>query len=65
MRIAIYYRLGKTPEEIAAMYEHVDLAQVYAALTYYWANREEIEAEIEEEERVADELERQARASRR
>jgi len=65
MRIAIYYQLGKTPEEIAVIYDHIDLAQVYAALAYYHANREEIDADIEEEEKIADELERNARAGRR
>ena len=40
-----------TPEEIASEYPHLILAQAHAALTYYYANREEIEADIVEEER--------------
>ena len=38
---------GLTPEEIAAsVYPELTLAQVYAALAYYHANRDEIEAAI-------------------
>lgn len=36
-------------EEIAADFEHLSLAGVHAALTYYFANREEIDAEIDAE----------------
>jgi hypothetical protein len=38
---------------------HLSLAQVYAALTYYHANREEIEADLAAEEREAARLERE------
>src|ERR1022692_4521534 len=38
-RIAGWYNLGLTPEEIAAKIEHLSLAQIHAALTYYHANR--------------------------
>ena len=40
---------GLTPEEIAEQYPHINLAQIYAALTYYHANREEIDRELEAE----------------
>ena len=43
-RIVGWYKLGLSPEEIALEYPHLTLAQVHAALTYYRANREEIEA---------------------
>jgi len=40
-------RLGQTPEEIVASYpERLTLAHVYDALSYYYENPEEIEAEI-------------------
>jgi len=45
-RIVGWYKLGLTPEEIADEIEHLSLAQVYAALTYYHANKEEIEATL-------------------
>lgn len=57
--IAIWYKQGYSPEEIADQYEHLTLAQVYAALTYYHANQAEIETDIITEEaayeRLADE----------
>ena len=41
-----WYKLGMNAEEIATDMD-LDLALVYAALTYYYLNREEIEADIE------------------
>jgi uncharacterized protein (DUF433 family) len=41
-----WYKLGMNAEEIAADMD-LDLALVYAALTYYHLNREEIETDIE------------------
>jgi len=49
-RIAGWYKLGMTPDEIALEYPHLTLAQVHAALAYYHVNRDEIETEIAEEE---------------
>ena len=45
-RIAGWYKLGMSPEEIALEYPHLTLAQVHAALAYYHVNRDEIEADI-------------------
>ena len=58
-RIAIWYKLGHTPEEIAYQYQHLTLAQVYAALAYYHANRDEIENEIAGDEAEADRIEQE------
>jgi uncharacterized protein (DUF433 family) len=55
-RIAGWHNLGLTPEEIAARIEHLSLAQIHAALAYYHANRDEIDADIANEEVVADEI---------
>jgi uncharacterized protein (DUF433 family) len=49
MRIAGWYKMGRSPEEIAAQYGHLSLAQVHAALAYYHANTEEIEADFANE----------------
>lgn len=57
-RIVGWYKLGLTPEEIVRRIGHLTLAQVHAALAYYHANREEIEAAIQAEEIEADRLER-------
>ena len=45
-RIAIDRNSGLTPEEIASEIPHLTLAQVHAALTYYYANQEAMDAEI-------------------
>lgn len=49
-RVVGWYKLGKSPEEIAENFGHISLAQVHAALAYYHGNREEIEGYLEEEE---------------
>ena len=63
-RIAGWYKLGLTPEEIATQIPHLTLAQVHAALAYYHANRDEMEAEMAGEEAEADRLQREHRESR-
>lgn len=55
-RIVGWYKRGDTPEEIANQYGHLTLAQVYAALAYYHANRDEIETDLAEEEKLYDQL---------
>jgi len=45
-RIVILYKSGLSPEEIADEFGHLSLAQVYAGLAYYYANKEQIEAAI-------------------
>ncbi len=65
MRIAAWYRMGLTPEEIAAQYGHLTLAQVHATLAYYHANPEEIEADLAEEEALADKVDRESAPGRR
>jgi uncharacterized protein (DUF433 family) len=64
MRIAGWYKMGLSPEEIADQYGHLTWAQVYAALTYYHANRNEMEAEMAAEEAEYDRLAAANRASR-
>lgn len=64
-RIVGWYKLGLSPEEIADRIGHLSLAQVYGALTYYHANREEVEADIAAEEVEADRLEREHFLSRK
>ncbi len=58
-RIVGWYKLGLTPDEIAVEIPHLDLAQVYAALSYYYANRAEMDAAMAAEEAEADRLERE------
>ena len=47
-RIATLYRQGQTPEDIAQTYPHLSLGQIYTALAYYHANRDQIDAELSE-----------------
>src|SRR3990170_1651330 len=63
-RIVGWYKLGLSPEEISTEIPHLSLAQVYAALAYYHANREEIEADIAAEEAEADRLEQEHLSTR-
>jgi uncharacterized protein (DUF433 family) len=53
--IAIDSNGGLSPEEIAAERPHLSLAQIYAALAFYHANKQEIDADIAAEERAYDE----------
>lgn len=57
-RVVVWYKMGLTPEEIAERIGHLTLAQVYGALTYYHANREAIETDIEAEDAAYERLER-------
>ena len=56
MRVAGWYKMGLSPEEIATQYGHLSLAQVHAALAYYHANPDEIEADLAEEEAFAEKV---------
>lgn len=56
-RIAIWYKQGYSAEEIVDQISHLSLAQVYAALTYYHARREEIDIDIAREEVEGDRIE--------
>jgi uncharacterized protein (DUF433 family) len=49
-RVVVLYKQGAGAEEIARRMSHLSLAQVYAALAYYHANRDEMEADLAEEE---------------
>lgn len=60
MRVAVYHNLGLTPSEIAAKYGHLTLAQVHAALAYYFANKGEIDRDIDAEEAAGVSFEREA-----
>jgi len=46
-----YLDLGLFPEQIVARYRTLSLEQVYATLTYYWRNREQVEAYLRAVER--------------
>jgi uncharacterized protein (DUF433 family) len=58
-RLVGWYKMGMSPEDMALEYPHLTLAQVHADLAYYHANREEIEADIAQDEQAAAQWERQ------
>jgi len=54
--IAIWHdRLGMSADQIASEYD-LDLSQIYAALVYYFDNREQIDESIRESEAFITEL---------
>ncbi|MEG3977653.1 DUF433 domain-containing protein [Microcoleus sp. herbarium8] len=55
-RIAVWYKMGMSPEEIITEISHLNLAQVHGALAYYYANQEQINADIAAEEAEYDRL---------
>lgn len=59
------FKLGLSPEEIADEFGHLSLAQVYAGLTYYHANREQLEAAIAADQLETEMLEQKHLASQR
>ena len=55
-RVAGYYRLGYSPEEIRELLTSVSLAQIYAALAHALGNPEETERSLRDEEEVTAQL---------
>lgn len=47
---------GSSPEELHFQYPHLSLAQIHAALAYYYDNQTVLDAEIERRWSEADEL---------
>lgn len=63
-RIAQWHNMGQIPEEIVQTFGgHLSLAQVHAALAYYYANQVEIDADLQAEDFATEALERQYRRS--
>jgi Protein of unknown function (DUF433) len=48
--------MGMSPDEIVSEYPSVTLAEVHAALAYYYENRERIDGDIEAAKRYAEEM---------
>ena len=47
---------GSSPEEMHFQFPHLSLAQIHAALAFYYDHQTELDAEIERRRRAADEL---------
>jgi uncharacterized protein (DUF433 family) len=60
-RVAEWHNMGLIPEEIVRKFGHLSLAQVHAALAYYYANQAEIDADLAAEACDTESIERQHR----
>jgi len=58
----LHVHLDTPPEEIARIY-NLSMAEIYAALAYYYDHREEIEAIIAENQRLGDAIPADPRAA--
>lgn len=47
---------GSSPEEMHVQYPHLSLAQIHAALSYYYEHQAEIDADIERRDREVEAL---------
>lgn len=55
--IAIEYeRMGRSPDQIAEVHPGLSLAQVHAALTYYYEHVEEIDRAIRAERKLVEQV---------
>src|SRR6058998_1727400 len=57
-------RMGMTPAQVVAEYPHLTMAQVHAALAYYWSHPDEIQQDIENEEKLVAEIKAKAGPSK-
>lgn len=58
--IAIEYeRLGHSPDQIAESHPGLTLAQIHAALTYYYEHMKEIDRTIRADRELAEQVQRQ------
>jgi uncharacterized protein (DUF433 family) len=61
-RIAVWYKMGMKPEEIISEIPHLNLAKVHAALAYYYANKQQIDADIADEDAECERLANEQKA---
>ncbi len=57
--VVCHYKLGATAEQIAHSFPTLDLADIYAVIAYYLANRESVEEYLRQQEAEADALQQQ------
>ena len=61
--ISVLYRLGMSAEEIVAELPHIEQKYIFAALTYYFANREAIDRQAADDEELGLRLAREHEAT--
>ncbi len=47
---------NSTPDEMLASYPHLTLAQIHAAMTYYYDHKADLDSRIQEDFRLAEEM---------
>lgn len=52
--VVYLHKRGLAPEQIQIQYPNLNLAQIHAALSYFYANPDEIEAEIQKDQEWED-----------
>jgi uncharacterized protein (DUF433 family) len=57
-------RMGMSPAQVVAEYPHLTMAQVHAALAYYWSHPAEIQQDIDNEAKLVAEMKAQAPPSK-
>lgn len=55
-QVAVAHQMGLSAEEICAQNPDLDPSLFHAALAYYFANREQIDQDLDEDDRYAEEL---------
>lgn len=63
--VSLSEKQGRTPDAIVEALPHLSLAQVHAALSYYFDHRAEIEQELREDQEFVEELRSRLGANRR
>ena len=59
MDIVVLHQQGETPEQMLEAYDFLNLAQIHAALSYYYENPEEIDAQLKADEEWDERFERE------
>lgn len=57
--VVLHEQLGLTPAEIVSTYPTLTLADVYAALAFYFDHREEVQEDLSRDRQMAEEMRRQ------
>ena len=59
LNIVYLHQQGQTPEQMRKAYPSLELAQIHAALAYYYDHQEEIQAYIDEDDASPEQYERE------
>lgn len=51
---------GWSPEEIHFQHPYLTMSQIHAALAYYWEHQTELDADIEQRENYAEEMQKES-----